>query len=66
MKTTQTHNGTTIYAGFNYPEDISTLDIDIIKATLNYYWFIAEMSDDYNQTRKEQSVINEYRQKHNL
>lgn len=57
---------TPIYQHFNFPDDISKLDIQIIKNTLDHLAFIAEMSDDYNITRRELQVINDYKRKHNL
>lgn len=54
------------YLEFDFPEDISGLDIQIIKNTLDMLEFIAEMSDSYTTTRQELQVINSYRHKHNL
>ena len=59
-------NGKPIYPQFDYPETIDGLDKQTIINTLNYNEFIAEMSDDWNKTKYELKIIQEYRQKHNL
>lgn len=66
MHTTVTSTGLTIYQPFPYPESLEGLDREIVKNTLDWYEFQAEMSDDYSVTRSEQARINRYRREHAL
>lgn len=59
-----TANGKQIYKNFDFPKSLEGLDIQIVNETLDYLWFLAEMSDSYSVTRREQKQISEYRQKH--
>lgn len=64
MKIITLTNGTNIYQPFPFPEILDDLDITIVKNTLDYKEFLAEMSDDYRITKEELAVIREYRAKH--
>ena len=66
FKTIKTHNGLTIYQGMGFPETLDGLDIEIVKNTLSYMQFIADMSDDYSQTIAEQNAIRDYQKRMNL
>lgn len=66
MKTVQTHNGMTIYQGMGYPESLEGLDLQIVKNTLSYYEFIADMSDDFYKRQDELDRLNQYKAEHNL
>lgn len=58
--------GNKVYKGFDYPESIDGLDKQIIRNTLSFDEFIAEMSDDWSKTKSELKAIEDYRRKHNL
>lgn len=47
MKLKTLTNGTVIYQPFSFPDSLNGLDITIVKNTLDYKEFLAEMSDDY-------------------
>lgn len=64
MKITTLTDKTKIYQPFPFPETLEGLDITIVKNTLDYKEFLAEMSDDYRITKEELAVIREYRAKH--
>ncbi len=66
MKTATTHYGTTVYQEFSFPKDISSLDKDILINTLDYLVFIAEMADDYQDTKREKAHIVQYMKEHGL
>lgn len=66
LKTVQTHNGQTIYQEMGFPETLDGLDIEIVKNTLSYMQFIADMSDDYSRTIAEQNAIRDYQKRMNL
>lgn len=60
------NNGNPIYQNFDFPDDISGLDPQIIRDTLELLEFLAEMSDSYAVTEQELAHIKAYKQKHNL
>ena len=60
------NNGNPIYKNFDFPDDISGLDYQIIRDTLELLEFFAEMSDSYAVTKRELAHIKAYKQKHNL
>ena len=66
MHTKVTPTGLTIYQPFPYPKSLEGLDREIVKNTLDWYEFLAEMSDDYSMTRSELARINRYRREHAL
>lgn len=66
METTTTHYGATIYKGMKLTESPEELDKVIVKNTLDYYEFIAEMSDDYRRTLEEKERIYQFKKKYNL
>lgn len=55
-----------VYSAFDFPDDISSLDKAKVERTLDRLWVLAEMSDDYSVTRKEQKKIEMYSKMHNL
>ena len=59
-------NRNSIYQHFDFPDDISGLNPQIIRNTLEILEFLAEMSDSYAVTKQELAHIDEYRRKHNL
>ena len=66
MKTKALGDGTLIYAGFAFPEDTDGLDEGLLRNTLDYKEFCAEMCDDYDQTLRELRNIQAYRESHGL
>lgn len=64
MKLKTLTNGTVIYQPFSFPDSLNGLDITIVKNTLDYKEFLAEMSADYRRTKEEVSIIRAYRAKH--
>lgn len=55
-----------VYPAFDFPDDISSLDKAKVKRTLDRLWMLAEMSDDYSVTRREQKKIEMYSKMQNL
>lgn len=64
LKTITTQTGKPIYQGFDFPKSLENLDVTIVNNTLDYLSFLAEMSDSYAVTRREQRQIAEYRGQH--
>lgn len=55
-----------VYPAFDFPDNISLLDKSKVERTLDRLWMLAEMSDDYSVTRKEQKKIEIYSKMLNL
>ena len=55
-----------VYPAFDFPDDISSLDKAKVERTLDRLWMLAEMSDDYSVTLREQKKIEMYAKMQNL
>lgn len=60
LETTTIHTGDTIYRNLSYNDSIEGLDEQIVRNTLAYHKFIAEMSDNYGRTQSELAEIKEF------